>query len=85
MSATLESIINCDQSTPDTKAVLSKHEKYAPVEEARQVLSPPQEYIPTPTTSDTHSVSNFFEESPIIPITPPDQEQESSDIIEADL
>lgn len=56
-----------------------------PGEETQQVLSPPHEYILTPPTTEIHSVSNSFEESPIIPITPPDQEQESSDIIEADL
>jgi len=60
---------------------LEGSEKYIPEEEARQILSPPQEYALNTIVSETHS---SFEESPSnVPITPPDQE--SSDIIEADL
>lgn len=82
--ATLESIINCDQSNFGEKKLLEGSERYIPEEKTRQALSPPQEYSLNTTVSETHYGSNSFEESPSnVPITPPDQE--SSDMIEADL
>jgi hypothetical protein len=82
--ATLESIISCDQSNSGSKALLGESDRHIAKEEMRQTLSPPQEYSLSTTVAETHSVSNSFEESPTnVPITPPDQE--SSDLIEADL
>ncbi|KAJ5519983.1 transcriptional regulator family: Fungal Specific TF [Penicillium fimorum] len=86
--ATLESIINCDQSNLGPNEVLDGSEKYR-TDETVQILSPPQEYILNPTSTEccgiTYSIETSTITSPITitPMTPPDQEK--SDMIEADL
>jgi hypothetical protein len=87
-SATLESIINCDQGNLGPKEVLDGSEKYHS-DETVQILSPPQEYIPNPANAECLDIAYSIEASTInspitiTPMTPPDQEK--SDIIEADL
>ncbi|CAG8935911.1 unnamed protein product [Penicillium salamii] len=81
--ATLESIINCDQLSP--KGIPGQGDGCLQIEEISQVLSPPQEYLLTSTMSEVSTISNSFDDSPILPTTPPDQEKEISDMIEADL
>ncbi|KAJ5274241.1 hypothetical protein N7497_004837 [Penicillium chrysogenum] len=84
--ATLESIINCDQGNLGPKEVLDGNEKYNS-DETAQMLSPPQDYIPNVMKTECHDIPYSIDASaitsPIIPMTPPNNE--SSDMIEADL
>ncbi|KAJ5154689.1 uncharacterized protein N7500_010128 [Penicillium coprophilum] len=86
--ATLESIINCDQGNLGPKEVSDSSEKYHS-DETVQILSPPQEYIPSLTNTEcrdiTYSIETSTINSPITitPMSPPNQEK--PDIIEADL
>lgn len=77
--ATLESMINSEQSHLGPEGLLKGNEKYHS-EETAQLLSPPQEYIPNHTKTECHEMPYSIE---TLTMTPPDTE--SADVIEADL
>ncbi|KAJ9483999.1 hypothetical protein VN97_g9391 [Penicillium thymicola] len=83
--ATLENIINCDQSSLGSKPLDGSEKHHS--DETTQLLSPPHEHIPNPTNTECRDIPYSIEvstiTSPITPMAPP--EHESLDIIEADL
>ncbi|CAG7972873.1 unnamed protein product [Penicillium olsonii] len=79
--ATLESIINCDQSKPEDT---SKGEGCVQIEEISHILSPSQEYLFSTTMSEASALSSSYEESSLTMDSLPDPD-DLSDMIEADL